>query len=356
MRPLRVLHVPDSVGGHAPGLARAERELGIDSVSVALRASPFAYAVDEVVGGPGVSRLAYERGRLRLLVRAFRYFDVIHFNFGRTLMPAWLGPIDLPLLRRAGKAIFVTFQGDDARRGDVAAARGGLSLPTALPQLYPAHVDAARRRRVAQFARWADGIFFLNPDLAHVLPARAEFVPYAHVEPREWVVRAAGAGDRAAVVVHAPSDPVVKGTSVVRAAVDVLHADGIDIRLELVQGRTHDEARAIYAEADLAVDQVYAGWYGGFAVEAMALGVPVVSYIRESDLGVLPQEMRAALPVLRATPETLAAVLREWLTIRRPGLASVGAAARAYVERWHDPRTIAQTVIDRYRAALEFKR
>lgn len=353
MRPLRVLHVPDSVGGHAPGLARAERELGVESTSVVLRKSPFAYAVDEVVGRPGTSRLAYERGRLRLLARALRDFDVVHFNFGRTLVPGWLGAIDLPLLRRAGKAIFVTFQGDDARRGDIAAQRGGLSLPTALPHLYPARADAERRRRVARFARWAHGIFFLNPDLAHVLPARAEFVPYAHVEPREWAARVAGSAGHVPVLVHAPSDPVVKGTNVVLAAVDALHDSGVETRLELVQGRTHAEARAIYARADLAVDQLYAGWYGGFAVEAMALGVPVVSHIRDEDLDVLPQEMRATLPVLRATPDTLAAVLTDWLTGRRPELAAVGAASRAYVERWHDPKTIARSIVDRYRVALE---
>ena len=48
---LRVLHAPTAVGGHPGGLARAERELGLDSRSVSLFPHPFGYDVDEVLGG-----------------------------------------------------------------------------------------------------------------------------------------------------------------------------------------------------------------------------------------------------------------------------------------------------------------
>src|SRR5690242_3548815 len=43
VRPLRVLHCPTDVGGHPSGLARAERELGLDSHVVAFEDSPFRY-------------------------------------------------------------------------------------------------------------------------------------------------------------------------------------------------------------------------------------------------------------------------------------------------------------------------
>jgi glycosyltransferase involved in cell wall biosynthesis len=345
VRPLRVLHVPDSVGGHAPGLARAERELGLDSISVVLRPSPFAYAADEVVGPPGTSRAVYERRRLQLVLRALRDFDVVHFNFGRTLLPSWLHGLDLPVLRRAGKTIFVTFQGDDVRQGAPARTRGGASLPTALPSLYPAEADAERRRRVARFERWADGIFYLNPDLAHVLPARARFVPYAHVDPRIWLPRPRDSARRP-VVVHAPSDPIVKGTDRIVDAVGALQAEGLDFEFRLVRGLPHDEARAIYEDADVAIDQLYAGWYGGVAVELMALGVPVLSFIRQDDLGVLPPEMRDDLPVLDISPDSLPAVLRG--VLERPPSAE---SFRRYAERWHDPRQIALTVSEAYEAA-----
>ncbi len=43
----------------------------------------------------------------------------------------------------------------------------------------------------------------------------------------------------------------------------------------------------------------------------MALGKPVVSYVRESDLGFLPAEMREEMPVQNVTPQTLVDRLEE---------------------------------------------
>jgi hypothetical protein len=43
MRPIRVLHCPELVGGNAQQLARAERAVGLDSVAVAFDQTVFAY-------------------------------------------------------------------------------------------------------------------------------------------------------------------------------------------------------------------------------------------------------------------------------------------------------------------------
>jgi hypothetical protein len=63
---------------------------------------------------------------------------------------------------------------------------------------------------------------------------------------------------------------------------------------------SNEAARRIYEKADLLVDQLLAGWYGGVAVEFMALGKPVVCYLRESDLRFLPEAMRRQIPIIRA--------------------------------------------------------
>ena len=119
-------------------LARAEREIGLESWSIVDQESYFGYPADETLLPLGASRLKYEFYRPQLLVRALRDFDVIHFNAGQTLMPQPMTRAtppylagarvlyqgyarlfqqrDLPILKAAGKAIFVTFQGDDARQ------------------------------------------------------------------------------------------------------------------------------------------------------------------------------------------------------------------------------------------------
>ena len=57
--------------------------------------------------------------------------------------------------------------------------------------------------------------------------------------------------------------------------------EGLDADLELVEGLHHDEAFERYRAADIVVDQLNAGWYGLFAIEAMALGKPVVTFLHD---------------------------------------------------------------------------
>ena len=330
-RPLRVLHVPAAVGGHPPRLAQAERELGLESRCVTVDPPPFGYSVDEVLARGG--RPGREVRRWRLLLRAFRDADVVHFNFGSSLLHGLYGPLelrDVGWLRRAGKAVFVTFQGDDAR---------------------PGYRDERQRRRaLAAFERHAHGLYALNPDLLGYLPERASFLPYASVDPRDWTP--VWPADGVPVVVHAPSDRARKGTEHVLRAVDRLRAEGVELELVVVEGVTRAEARREYERATVLVDQLVVGWYGGVAVEAMALGKPVVAYLREEELHVLPPAMRDALPVVRATGETLADVLRELVVARRDDVAELGRRSRAYVERWHDPLAIARQVKGDYEAVV----
>lgn len=368
------------VGGNSAGLAAAERELGLESTAVAFKPPPYGYPVDSVVWGEGDRVAVQELKRWRLLAQVLRDFDVIHFNFGSTIAPqrspsdapggaatrlreriyrgyeAILEQCDLPLLRRAGKAVFVTFQGDDARQGDVSARWRVNGAVEAVPGHYTPASDENKRRRIRRFDRYVDGIYALNPDLLHVLPARARFIPYAHVDSRVWKPHAHTESDRRLVVVHAPTNREIKGTRFLVEAVSRLQAEGFELDFRLVEGLTHAELRNVYEDADLVVDQLLVGWYGGLAVEAMALERPVVAYLREEDLGFLPPDMRAELPVVSAEPATIYDVLKALLTTRRGELADLGRRGRAFVCRWHDPLRIAEELRADYEAAVASRR
>jgi glycosyltransferase involved in cell wall biosynthesis len=359
MTPIRVLHCPEIVAGNAQQLARAERDLGLHSVAVALEQTKYAYETDEVLFEPRDGPFRHELKRIALLRRAIRDFDVVHFNFGQTMTAISSGspprsPLDavraayvrlvefrdLPILRRAGKGIVMTYQGDDARQGDYILRQYDVSIAHDVADYYTAAGDVARRRRIRRVDRYANAVFALNPDLLNVLPARARFLPYASVDVKAWKPVPFGTTGRP-VVLHAPTDRRAKGTRLILEAADRLHADGVDFEFVLVEGLTHEKARREYERADLVVDQVLAGWYGGLAVELMALGKPVVAYIRPADLDRIPVEMRNELPVIDAEPSTITDVLRRLLTTDRALLPEFGARSRAYVERWHDPLKIA---------------
>lgn len=368
-RPLRVLHLPTTVGGNPQGLARAERALGLDSHSLTFQQTVYQYPADEVLFDPADGWLRREAKRWAVLRRALRDYDVVHFNFGETLFPCRLPSarpgaplarlyrravqfVDLRLLKRAGKAVFVTYQGDDARQGDYCRQHFEISPAGEVePDYYSPETDARKRRMIRAMDRWADRIYALNPDLLHVLPARAAFLPYASVDLPDWdpAPRAPGAPP---VVLHAPSHRGVKGTRFVLDAVTRLKAEGVPVELLLVEGLSHAEARRLYLRADLLVDQLLCGWYGALAVELMALGRPVVAYLREADLAFLPAAMRHELPMISATPASIYTVLRELLTARRYELPELGRRSRAYVERWHDPLEVARQLKRDYEAAV----
>jgi hypothetical protein len=366
------------VGGHPQQLARAERAGGLKSWSVVFRPSKFQYAADEVLWRARQSRLVCEAKRWLLVGRALWQFDIVHFNFGKSMLPepVYLGPpggrhgwkrgvknlaarclelCDMALLKRAGKGIVVTFQGDDARQGDVLRTYAEWDPDAEFgPDYYTPEADAHKRWRISQVDRYADVIYALNPDLLRVLPPRAKFLPYANVDPWEWQGPSGsdlrGGLPATPLVLHAPTHQGVKGTRHVLEAVRRLRDEGIAFRFELVEGLTREEAKSRYLQADILVDQMLLGWYGGLAVELMALGKPVIGFIRGADLAFVPPELRRDLPVIHATPATIYAVLKEWLTVRRHELVGRGVRSREFVEKWHDPRQVAATVVADYQS------
>ncbi|WP_435641554.1 glycosyltransferase family 1 protein [Micavibrio aeruginosavorus] len=371
-RKVKVVHCPTMVGGNPQGLSRAERELGLDSKSICLSSTYLDYPADEIVYKVSAPLIENEVRRWICIVRILMSYDVIHYNFGETLAPTilmnktgkyagwkvwlynnayarWVDMIDLKIARFIGKVVTVTYQGDDARQGDFCRREYPIHFCHYVDKNY--YTDASdryKRRKIATFDRYAHFIYAVNPDLLKVLPPRSKFIPYASVDPRDWMLPNRTWIDRAKPlhIVHAPSNRKVKGSDFVIDALNRLEAEGIPFHFTLVEGVSNKEAREIYESADILVDQLLAGFYGGLAVELMALGCPVISYLREDDLRLLPDPMRREIPIINATPDTIYDVLKSFLTVRRGDLSVIGARGRNYVEKWHDPRLIAQGMYD----------
>ncbi len=110
----------------------------------------------------------------------------------------------------------------------------------------------------------------------------------------------------------------------------------------LVEKIHYDKARKLYAEADVVIDQLLVGNYGGFAVEMMKMGKPIIAYIREKDLRYMPSQMAADCreTIINANPSNIYNILCE--IIENPSiLKKRREAALEYVHRWHDPVYVA---------------
>jgi hypothetical protein len=141
--------------------------------------------------------------------------------------------------------------------------------------------------------------------------------------------------------VHAPNHRHYKGTRYVQAAVAELREEGHDVELVLVEGRTGSEARRIYEEAHIAVDQLLIGAYAMFAIECMALGRPVVCYLNDRFRPYHPEWDDC--PIVSASPDTVVAELRR--LISDPDLrASLGARGPDYVRRVHSLEAVGETL------------
>jgi glycosyltransferase involved in cell wall biosynthesis len=245
----------------------------------------------------------------RALARLLPQTDVFHFYFGLTLVPKSL---QFPILRAAGKKSVYHFLGSDIRGKTREQLAYGRRADAQIVGSYDA-------------ARWV-------PE-ADVVPPGIDLSGFAPVPP----------SDRTRpVVLHAPSNRAKKGTEDVIAACERL---GVD--LEIVEGLHHDEAQRRYERADIVVDQLRAGWYGLFAIEAMALGKPVVSFLHDEAVRRTEESFGVAVPILPATAATLTEVLRP-LVDSPEERRRVGAESRAYVEQVHDADRVADRLLAIY--------
>ena len=199
--------------------------------------------------------------------------------------------------------------------------------------------------------RFCEKIYTVNPDLLHVLPDTARFIPYGHIFPDDIEPCYLSLEDRPLRICHAPTSRQAKGTDKILAVLQSLQQQGYRFELILVEGLSHANAMQRYRECDLLIDQIYAGWYGGLAVEVMAMGKPVMAYIRDDDLQFIPSQMADDLPILRISPDSLEQDLKKVLEMPRGTLHEAGRKGRCYVERWHDPVKIAREISEDYYAA-----
>jgi glycosyltransferase involved in cell wall biosynthesis len=305
---LRVVHCPVNTAGVPWTNVQALRRKGVDAKLVVFeryRLHPEADWSLDRRGGFLRRQLVQWRALARLLPET----DVFHFYFGLTLVPK---SVQFPILHALRKKSVYHFLGSDIRGKAPAELAYGRRAGAQIVGSYDA-------------ARWVP---------------EAEVVPPG-IDLREYVPQPPS--DRARpVVVHAPSNRARKGTEDVIAACAEL-----PVELELIEGVRHDEARELYRRADIVVDQLKAGWYGLFAIEAMALGKPVVSFLHDEARRRTGDAFGRPVPIVQATRETLVAALRP--LVESPAeRRRIGAESRTYVEQVHDIDPLADRLLDIY--------
>jgi len=288
---------------------QALRRRGVDARLVVFERGTLHPEADWSLDRPASGFARRQAVQWRALLRLLPETDVFHFYFGLTLVPK---SVQFPILRALRKKSVYHFLGTDIRGKTPGQLAYGKRADAEIVGSYDA-------------IRWV-------PE-AHVLPVGIDLAPYT---PPPLPDRARP------LVVHAPSHRGKKGTEHVIAA-----CEGLDADLELVEGLPHDEARRLYERADIVVDQLNAGWYGLFAIECMALGKPVVTFLHDEAVRRTQEAFGVEVPIVSATAETLRARLEE-LVASPQERRRRGEAGRAYVEAVHDIEKVADRLLEIY--------
>jgi glycosyltransferase involved in cell wall biosynthesis len=328
---MRILHAPSNIANQAWSVAQGLRALGHHAEVWHRGESKYGFPADRMLStddvfGPFLDALNSN-------------FDVLHFHFGRSLVrgyPALPLLWDVPAWRALGKKVVFTFHGSDIRVrsehmandewsyfrfSDVGCDEERIATELAIARTYADRLIVAGRPLLS-----------FVPDAVYV-PKALHLPDYPFAGPRR---------ERTPLVVHVPSKRATKGTDFVLKGIAALEERGVDLEFKLAEDLPHDQLVALYADADVIVDNLLLGDCEVSSLEAMALGKPAVTRIVPEVLEAHPD-----LPVVNADPDSFVAAIEPVLrdaALRR----ELGERGRAFVEKTHASDVVARRLVDIY--------
>lgn len=349
---MKVIHFPSTVGT-TWALAQGQKRLGLKSVVLHDSPSWYQRPCDIRIERCG-NRLQHEARKAQIAYKISKEFDVFHLNYGRSLFDLPRLHLDyMDLLLYKGKKVCVTYNGCDARQKYRRMEQTKISA-CHVPDCYGGicmngRLDKQRARRINKLQKRNVVMFAVSPDLLNFLPGNATFLPVAIEESKIARKESYQIKDKIKII-HAPTQRATKGTEDILKAVEQIEKvyPG-SMELKLIENMKHEEAMKLYREADLAIDQILGGWYGGFAMEAMCMGIPTIAYVNEDDLHFIPPAMAKDCleTIINANKNTLFAVLEN--IINNPQiLYERHEASMEYVHRWHAAEHVASITKQKY--------
>lgn len=352
--PHRLLIGPLNTAGQAQAWARAAdrlpdvQALSLSAARRSAAASTFGYATDVHLDLPAQLRgmrphrervLGTGRSVGATAVLAESGYPVLGDFFRRTILE------DLPALEAAGIRTALLIHGSEAR---------DLHRHAEAYQHSPFRLDWDERweRMQASVEQTREIIeAFPGPvlvptlDMLDVLPGATLLPITIDVDRFTGQPDLGGPLERdVPVVLHAPTNPRLKGTAVVEQILGRLDEEGL-VEYRRLQGVPNRQMPQALSDADVIIDQIVLGNVATLAAEAMAAGRLVLAHVAPTvrDRARELDTLRENLPVVEADPATLEEVLRDVLA-RRDHYRAVAARGPAWARRHHDG-TIAADIL-----------
>ncbi|WP_051330717.1 glycosyltransferase family 1 protein [Aneurinibacillus terranovensis] len=279
----------------------------------------------------------------RITGDAINHFEIFHYHYALTFFNDFR---DLELLAEAGKPAFMHHWGSDVRKGSIAKLFNPYVNTADSPPEEEIHQKMMKISKYIPvgFVQDYEVLPYVSPYYkeVHVIPIAINLEKFEPVYPNP--------SENTPLIIHAPTQPEFKGTARIEEVIEKLKKE-FSFRYQRIEKMSNEKATALYRNADIIIDQIFCGSYGLFSVEAMALGKPVICYVRDD----LMCQYNTKPPICTANPDTIYDVLKELLSsgeLRR----KKGMDGRKFVESYHDNRIVAKQLLPIYERFLTSKR
>jgi len=321
----------ENIAGIFTSLKKGFEQNGITADFYSLNEHIFGYETDKVISY-SPNPIARKFQKLKLITKLLFKYDYFVFDSSGTLFPNFK---DIKFLRFFGKKTLVIFTGCDIR------------LPEKVEQFkwnpcrncsdeyktFVGCVLTTKPQKIKNIEKNFD-ILVSAEEAAGSLNKKYHSTLFP-VDINKFKYTGVNPG-RKLKILHAPSNPEYKGTKYINEVIEKLQRE-FEFEYKIVSNVKAEELYKEIESADLVIDQMLVGFYGLLSIDSMAMGKPVICYIREDILKNSPAE----LPVINANPDTLYSVLKEIL--QNPAiLIDVGIRSREYAEKYHDAAKIAK--------------
>jgi hypothetical protein len=334
-----------NIAGNTTLLVRTLSELGYKPKYYYIYEQPFQYGDH----GLGKKLFLTKSGKFNRILFALYavYFilahDIFIYSGQNTLLPSH---IDLKIIKFFKKKIIFQFTGCDVRdyRWFMNSYDYKYNCCKMCTDEYKKFVNCKIELKIniVNLAEKYSDLILAHSHYQHLFTKKFEFfwVAIDTSIPQDYEPKYNLDPDVALKIIHAPSHIDIKGTKYVEEAVKKLICEGFNINYERIQNLPNNVVQDKIMSCDLVIDQLFAS-HGLLSVEAMKYSKPVICYMDEFVLKILPE----APPIIKADPETFYETLKR-LVLDRNELKENGKKGRDYVLKYHNAEKLVKKWIE----------
>jgi len=243
-------------------------------------------------------------------------------------------------LRAGGLSVAAVSHGTDLRLPSRHALLDEWSPFRDAPNEWLAGLESRARHNHGILDRLGLPVFVSTPELL-LDRTDATWLPLV-VDPDRWAADTPILEREVPRVLHAPTNPRVKGTRHIEPVLEGLEAEGL-IEYVRVTGVPSQQMPQLYRDADIVLEQFALGMYSVTSVEAMAAGRLVFAHLHDQVRDHVQERTGWDVPVQSVTPDQLDARLRDVLR-RRDEYRAIAASGPIFVREVHDGRLAARAL------------